>query len=139
MGYGVVGALAGVAGLLGMYGAWRALLRVPAVRRRLVAGERELPLEEAPRLKNARRIERLLANRAAAARIQSAAQPVLLRFHITFRGRPEAIRIVRSSGNPAFDEVAVRTARQLRYAPARLSGYAVAVWVEPPLTFRGPG
>ncbi|HST59104.1 MAG TPA: TonB family protein [Longimicrobium sp.] len=114
---------------------------MPAVRRdflrMVLAGERRGAFtEEAPRLRNARRVERVLAWRASAARIESAAEPVVIRMRVSRWGRPVEILVARSSGNPGFDEAAARAVRHARFAPARVFGRAVSVWVEVPLTIQ---
>lgn len=108
--------------------------------RMVLAGERLGAFTEtAPRLRNARRVERVLSWRAAAARIEAAPEPVVLRMRITRRGRPAEILVARPSGNPGFDAAAARAARHARFAPARLFGRPVSVWVEVPLTLQRPG
>jgi TonB family protein len=144
MGYGLVAALVAVAVMLAAYAAWSVLQRTAAGRRgpslgMILRGEADGAQEEMPRLKNGDRIERLLAKRASQARIVDAAEPVLLRFRVTGAGRPKEIRVVRSSGNPAFDDVVARTVRQARYDRPRLYGRGVNVWVEQPFAFRRLG
>lgn len=106
--------------------------------RMVLAGERRGAFtEEAPRLRNTRRVEGVLAGRVTAARIDTApAEPVVIRIRVTARGRPAEILVARPSGNPAFDAAAARAVRHARFRPARVYGRAVNVWVEVPFTFR---
>ncbi len=107
--------------------------------RMVVAGERWGAFsEDVPRLRNARRVERVLAWRATAARIQAAPEPVVIRMRVSRWGRPAEILVARSSGNPDFDRAAARAARHARFAPARLLGRAVPVYVEVPFTLQRP-
>ncbi len=104
--------------------------------RMVLAGERRGAFTEtAPRLRNARRVERVLAWRATAARVEAVPEPVVIRMRVTRWGRPAEILVARSSGNPDFDTAAARAVRHARFAPARLFGRAVGVWVEVPFTF----
>lgn len=144
MGFGLAAALVAAAVVLGIYAGWNSVQRTAARRRgpalgMILRGEADGPAEAMPRLKNGDRIERLLARRASRARIVDAAEPVLLRFRVTGAGRPKEVRIVRSSGNPAFDDVVARTVRQARYDRPRLYGRGVNVWVEQPFAFRRLG
>lgn len=103
-----------------------------------LAAEAGVPAEEHPRLKNGRRVERILSNRIHWTRIRHAPEPVVLRYRVTERGRTTEARVVRSSGSEAFDGAALRAIRHARFAPARVNGRAVQVWVEQPFTLRPP-
>jgi TonB family protein len=117
---------------------------MPAVHRdflrMVLAGERlGAYTEQAPRLRNAWRVERVLAWRATAARVEAVPEPVVIRMRVTRWGRPAEILVARPSGNPDFDAVVARAARHARFAPARVYGRPVAVWVEVPFTFHRRG
>ena len=117
---------------------------MPAVQRdflrMVLAGERRGAFtEQAPRLRNAWRVEWVLWWRASAARGDGAAELVVIRMRVSRRGRPVEILVGRSSGNPALDSAVARAVRHARFAPARVYGRAVAVWVEIPFTVRRSG
>lgn len=137
----VMGALcAAVLALLGLRAADRVAgeRRRRAVRKAALDADCEVPLEEEPRLKNARRVERILTSRAHWARIAHVPEPAVLRYRITAQGRPTDPAVIRSSGSEAFDAVVVRAIGRARFAPARVNGWPVAVWVEQPFTWRSP-
>jgi protein TonB len=61
---------------------------------------------------------------------------VMLRVHVSERGEPVRVEIVRSSGFPRLDEAARRTVeRGWRFAPARRGDQAVAGVVQVPISF----
>ena len=59
----------------------------------------------------------------------------MLRIHITEAGAVDSVQVEKSSGHRAFDEAAVRGARELRFAPAARAGAPVAVWRLLPVQF----
>jgi TonB family protein len=65
---------------------------------------------------------------------------VVLRLFVDSTGRlsPESSRVAESSGYPALDSAALTGARQLRFAPARRHGLAVATAFLQPIEFRHP-
>lgn len=61
---------------------------------------------------------------------------VYLNLLLDVDGRVKTVAIVRSSGNPAFDESAIEAAAQFLFSPALSpDGKAVRVWVAYPITF----
>ncbi len=66
---------------------------------------------------------------------------VTLRLFIDGGGRvhPESTRVEESSGFGSLDTAAVRGARELRFAPAKLHGDSMAVTILFPVYFRYPG
>lgn len=60
-------------------------------------------------------------------------------FLIEASGEISQTRIQKSSGHEALDEAALRVAEQIQFAPARLHGEPVKVWVAFPITFRTDG
>ena len=65
---------------------------------------------------------------------------VLLRLFVDSTGAvvPESTRVVETSGYPALDSAALAGARDLRYAPAKRRGIAVATAFVQPIQFRHP-
>lgn len=59
----------------------------------------------------------------------------LLRIRVSGTGGVDSVRVEKSSGHAAFDEAAVRGARDLRFAPATRGGEPVAVWRLLPVQF----
>lgn len=92
--------------------------------------------EEYPRLRNGRRLTWILSHRAHRARLVRVPAPTVVRYRITERGHPREAMVLRSSGMPAFDQVVLDALRYARFAPARVNGRPVQVWVEQPFTFR---
>jgi TonB family protein len=137
----VTGALcAAVLALLGLRAADRVAgeRRRRAVREAALDADCEVPVEEAPRLKNAWRVEGVLSSRAHGARIAHVPEPTVLRYRITAQGRPADPTVIRSSGSEAFDAAVMRAIAHARFAPARVNGWPVAVWVEQPFTWNPP-
>jgi TonB family protein len=60
---------------------------------------------------------------------------VLLRIHVTALGTVDSVEFERSSGHAELDSIALRGARQLRYAPATEDEQPVAVWAMLPVRF----
>lgn len=65
---------------------------------------------------------------------------VLLRLFVDSTGAvvPESTRVAETSGYPALDSAALAGARELRYAPAKRRGIAVATTFLQPIQFRHP-
>jgi TonB family protein len=87
-----------------------------------------------------------MLNRESVARALSRAYPpllrdqgiegrVLVRFVVDEQGRPDHLRVARSSGQMDFDQAALFVVRQARFRPARLNGRPVRVWVTLPVNF----
>jgi len=85
-------------------------------------------------------------NGAEVARVLRSEYPPVLReagvggvvavfFHIGADGGVEDARIAESSGYPALDEAALRTASAFRFSPAFNRGEPVPVWIQIPLRF----
>lgn len=113
--------------------------RYGAILAALRAGEELEPDERPPRLRNRARVERALGRYVRAAGIQSAPEPVVLRYVVTPDGRPAEPAVTSSSGNPAFDAAVLQALRRARFEPAYVYGLPVRVWVEQPFTVRPPG
>ncbi len=77
--------------------------------------------------------ERLRALYPEAARKANLEANVSLRLLISAQGEVVEARLVRGAGN-GFDEVALRLAREIRFAPGERGGKPVEVWI--PWTFR---
>jgi protein TonB len=65
---------------------------------------------------------------------------VLLRLYVDSTGKvtPESTKVIESSGYPALDSAALAGSRNLRYAPAKRRGIAVATPFVQPIEFRHP-
>lgn len=64
---------------------------------------------------------------------------ILVRYRLTAAGRAEAFRVLRGSGNPAFDRTLVRAFSCATFEPARgEDGRAVTLEVEQPIVWRRP-
>lgn len=61
---------------------------------------------------------------------------VLVRVYVNREGRPDEVRLARSSGVRALDEAALGAVSDWRFAPARRGGEPVASWIEVPVRFR---
>lgn len=61
---------------------------------------------------------------------------VIVRALVRSRGRPDRVRVWRTSGYPRLDEAAVEAVRRWDFVPMRRGGTAVAAWVEVPVRFR---
>jgi TonB family protein len=92
-----------------------------------------VPVAEAqPRNRSERRVVRMMEDSVAALGLDSVPAPATLRFRVTKEGRADGVAVVRSSGSPAFDAIAVWAMGQGEFEPARLRGCPVTVWVEVP-------
>lgn len=60
---------------------------------------------------------------------------VILRIHVSARGRVVRLEIVSSSGHRTLDAAAARAVRSWRFAPARDAGRAVAAVIRQPVRF----
>jgi TonB family protein len=115
---------------------------------RVVAGPQPLVdrpelREELPRLRN--RAAFLQQVRRSSSRYASA-YPVLraagmrgeVKFRVLSDGRAdlETVQVVRSTGSNHLDEELVAAVLVMRFAPARIEGVPVAVWVTQPVHFR---
>jgi len=60
---------------------------------------------------------------------------VIIRARIVQPGRPDEVRIARSSGHRLLDEAAVRAAAQYQFAAHKIGDQIVAAWVEIPFPF----
>lgn len=65
---------------------------------------------------------------------------VLLKLWVDSAGKlnEDSIKVAESSGYPAFDSAAVAAAPDLRFAPGRRNGVAVAMSFTQPIVFRHP-
>lgn len=61
---------------------------------------------------------------------------VLVRVYVNREGRPDEVRLARSSGVEALDEAALGAVSGWRFAPARRGAEPVASWIEVPVRFR---
>jgi protein TonB len=75
----------------------------------------------------------------ARARSQGIEGRVLLRLHVSAAGDVVDAVVARSSGHRILDDAAVKSARALRFEPARRDGAAVACWVAHAVDFRLTG
>lgn len=60
----------------------------------------------------------------------------LLMLHITEHGRVDSVRVVMSSGQPAFDSAAVAGAPKLNFVPGRRGDRPLAMWTRVPVRFQ---
>ncbi|MBI2313532.1 MAG: energy transducer TonB [Betaproteobacteria bacterium] len=61
---------------------------------------------------------------------------VLVGVRVSREGIPGEVRLAKSSGFEALDEVALEAVRGWRFSPARRGGEPVASWIEVPVRFR---
>lgn len=90
--------------------------------------------EEMPRLLNARRIQRSLADSVESVLSDTVTRAAGLRYRVTREGGVTDVAVVRLSGSAEFDAAAVWALGLARFAPARVDGCPVAVWINQELT-----
>lgn len=97
-----------------------------------------LAVEEDPRPLNMADLgRRLQRNYPPALRDSAVNGDVVLRFRVLEDGRVDSATVqVVSSGQEGFNEPSVRSARSLRFDPARVNGRPVKVWTLLPISFR---
>lgn len=61
---------------------------------------------------------------------------VLVRVYVNREGRPDEVRLARSSGVGVLDEAALGAVSGWKFAPARRGAEPVASWIEVPVRFR---
>lgn len=83
-------------------------------------------------------MERRLAYTVGGLPIDGVARPVILRYRITPQGRADQVSVARTSGNAEYDAAVAWAMGFAEFAPARLNGCLVAVWVEQDFTPRFP-
>lgn len=110
---------------------WIRRLEPPQAGGREDARARELtPMDIAPRLLNARAVQRALQDHyPAILRDAKIGGTTSVRFLIDETGRIEETRIHESSGYEAFDQAALRVARIMEFSPALNRDQRIAVWV----------
>ena len=94
-------------------------------------------VEVLPQLRNRDEIARAIAERYPRALLDSAVTgDVLLRFRVLRDGTvdPASVLVERAT-NDAFAEAAMAVARRMQFAPAKLGGRPVVVWVTVPIRF----
>lgn len=82
--------------------------------------------------------EEIAVRGPAMARYMTGAHETRIWLKVAATGRPDAIRVNRTSGNPTLDDIAAEIARMGRFSAARSDGRPVEVWVQLPMTFRYP-
>ncbi len=90
-------------------------------------------VEVLPRLRNAGALAREM-DRLYPTELRGAEGRVHVRFRVEPNGRTSSHTVTRSS-DPALNEAALEAVRVARYAPARVNGRPVPVWVVQPLMF----
>lgn len=106
----------------------------------LPPGSRPRMEERAPRMRDSRRFERMLADSTAVQPLaEGSLAPVVMRMRVTSAGTVDTLFVVRTSGSPYFDRIAGRSMRQMAFVPASVDRCPVAVWNEIPVTPTGPG
>ncbi|HEX2080569.1 MAG TPA: energy transducer TonB [Longimicrobium sp.] len=98
------------------------------------AAELEVLSEEPPQLLNPRDVQRRMEDSAASLPLDTAVYVARLRYRVTAQGGAEQIAVVRPSAAAGFDTVAIWGVGQARFAPARVNGCPVSVWIEQDLT-----
>jgi TonB family protein len=105
-------------------------------------GDRALALRPrwgcAPRVLNEPRIEQELRQVAQGVPTRSR-RVVVLNIEVGLDGRPGAIRVQESSGDPILDRRVQGLAGLTRFEPALLDGVPVPVWVQMPFYVNGSG
>lgn len=94
----------------------------------------DVVFEEPPRLLNPREVQRRMEDSASSLPLDTAVYVTRLRYRVTAQGGAEQIAVVRPSAAAGFDSVAVWGVGRARFAPARVNGCPVAVWIEQDLT-----
>lgn len=91
------------------------------------------PAEECmPMLRNRTEISRLLQRTGAGRGVGGVAADV----RVGTDGSPLTVRLEGSSGDPHIDTVLSGAAERMRFHPALIDGYPVALWARIPLTLR---
>jgi TonB family protein len=95
-----------------------------------------VPYDVAPKLKNAKEIQRLL-QRLYPAQLREAGVEgtVVLWIYIDENGKVPKLQVQKSSGYNAMDKAAMSTASQMEFEPAMHVGIPTPVWVAQALTF----
>jgi protein TonB len=59
----------------------------------------------------------------------------LLLVHVTEAGRTDTVKVLKTSGRPAFDSAALAGAPRLRFVPGHRGGRRLAMWIKLPVRF----
>jgi TonB family protein len=92
----------------------------------------QLSYECPPRLLNTGHITRRLQQLARDSTMRGGHATLWMK--VDEEGRTTETRLIRSSGQSAQDNSMMRVARQARFTPALLEGYAVPVWIQMPFS-----
>lgn len=96
--------------------------------------------ERAPRMRDRRRFERMLADSTAVQPVaEEGPAPVVMRMRVTPAGTVDTLLVVQTSGSPYFDRIAAGSMRRMEFVPASVDRCPVAVWIQIPVTPTGPG
>ena len=95
-----------------------------------------LAVEVRPTLRNSREIARLIETQYAALRDSGVSARVVLRFRILENGRvdPTSVGVEEEATNATIETLAKATTSQMVFAPAKVSGCPVKVWVSLPFS-----
>ena len=95
-----------------------------------------IPYDVAPKLKNAKDIQKLLQRLYPAQLREAGVQgTVVLWIYIDENGKVQKSQVQKSSGYPAMDKAAVSTADQMKFSAAMYRDKKTPVWVAQAITF----